>query len=277
MGHIDVLNEDILLYVFGMLSLEDVLSCLHVCSMWRHVVKADDRLWDSLIRENLHIDLAEGSRLLTFDDWRGIIRNHGRYPMSLLLRAHRMWNRLRRWSLLHNPALWESLHPGLSDTDLDQIEETVGTTLPLAMRLIYRGHNGQTFPQELMTHHFAPAFFGGYFFNNFLKLRFFLPLRKEGFVIDQNQHFVVEVAEGPGNRVVYDFTSHNLLSCGHLRISVAPPTPPTRANFPAHAQSSPPLPPECNRDVSSKIADGGGGSGGSSGSGSSSGGGGSSS
>jgi|GEM_PF-2043237 len=62
--------------------------------------------------------------------------------MSTRARIQDTLDRLERWLREHQPALLDAMHPGVTDTELDAFEHTIGRKLPDDVRAFYRWRNG---------------------------------------------------------------------------------------------------------------------------------------
>ncbi|KAF8060480.1 SKIP16 [Scenedesmus sp. PABB004] len=119
-------------------------ACVH--PLWR-AGAGDDAVW----RPHLAADFAatapagpDGAPAAGFRAayaaWRGA---YGDVAGPMLARALAAWGGLKAWLREHAPQVLETLNPGATPAQVAEAEAALGHPLPLALRCIYRVHNGQ--------------------------------------------------------------------------------------------------------------------------------------
>lgn len=194
------LPESLLQTILRRCELGDVGRSACVDRRWRSIV-SDDALWKDLCHK--HFELSSPSDHLgnlypsyqeAYKIW---YASFHKYPLSLVVRAKKCWDFLKLWASSNFPEVADSLRAGVSEEDLDKVEETVGWKLPLPVRVLYRFCGGQDTTQEFFdedesdedeacNRHYV-GLLGGYSFYNHMVNVHFLSLQK---VLLLTQYFI---------------------------------------------------------------------------------------
>ncbi|KAF6264373.1 hypothetical protein COO60DRAFT_178714 [Scenedesmus sp. NREL 46B-D3] len=132
--------------VFSFLDPKDCAraSCVH--SLWNSVA-GDDAVWKAHLEADFAASSAAAPDESTTPSYRAAYAAwHAAYADvagPLLARALACWRRIERHLQLHSPQILATLNPGATAQQVQQAEEALGHPLPLAVRCIYRVHNGQ--------------------------------------------------------------------------------------------------------------------------------------
>lgn len=113
---------------------------------FRDFLKAEDELWRRQCQAVFSVSTPTGPEqraLNSYRDacgrWHLLCRRYG----SHALRTIAAWNAIKAWLDEHIPEIASSLRPGASEEELDAAEHQLGVTLPPALRVLYRIHDGQ--------------------------------------------------------------------------------------------------------------------------------------
>lgn len=194
------LPEAVLHAILRRCDFQDVGRSACVDRRW-HLIASDDSLWQFLCEKHLNLlqpSDHHGNLCTSYKEayklWHA---NFHMYPQSLVLRTKRCWASLRDWASSNYPEIANSLRPGVSEEDLNRLEEQLGWKLPPAVRLLYRFCGGQDASPHLNEEDDSDddmgvdrdyvGLFGGYSFYEHNVDVHFLSLRK---VLLLTQHFI---------------------------------------------------------------------------------------
>lgn len=163
-------------------------SCMLVNKHWLDVLVAQDELWREQcppITTNAPVSVEQKplpSYRIAAGHWHAFRTQYGDFS----LRAAYAWHQIHQWLSLHSPPILASLRPGATEADLDEVERTLHVTLPPALRVLYRIHDGQDLEFDQQIDHARPSMgpsvfhgvFGGYHFYSHLVSTRMLPLRR---------------------------------------------------------------------------------------------------
>ncbi|CAL0329191.1 unnamed protein product [Lupinus luteus] len=103
------------------------------------------------------------------------------YPWPLVKRVKRCWDTIKTWLINNFPEAEATLCKGASESEIQELENTLNVKLPLTTRILYRFHNGQEIAQEDIddsTFYSSLGVIGGYsFYSHFVNVHL-LPIRQ---------------------------------------------------------------------------------------------------
>ena len=195
-----IVNEDVLVKIFGYLSCNEVLAFAVTCKRCQSI-SANDAIWKPLCYDDfLIVSLAdsppsyEGAWINGFQAlYRSWCRSFGdEYRRAEVRMAKQWWMRMERWLQLCAPQILTTLNPPASSHALIEAEGELGRPLPRMLKLLYRFHDGQhllideiqfsqrpsaTHPEVEIIGSIFLGMFGGFnFYDELVNVRF-LPLK----------------------------------------------------------------------------------------------------
>ncbi|KAL4232987.1 hypothetical protein ACF0H5_007674 [Mactra antiquata] len=133
------LPDECLVTIFRCLHYSDIVSLSSVCKRLNYLCY-DDKLWKW---QCIHKFL---DNCKTEKTWRehfiGLFKEYGHYKYYKEIKI--AWNKVENFLSKFCPSILESLQDGVSETDLNKVEDIIGHKLPEDLRMSYRIHNGQT-------------------------------------------------------------------------------------------------------------------------------------
>ncbi|KAJ0973026.1 hypothetical protein J5N97_020985 [Dioscorea zingiberensis] len=190
---------------------------------------SDDSLWRRFCARDFGVSSPVGpdgepcpSFIVTYRLW---IESFGMYPLALVKRTKQLWDGIRSWLAVNFPEAKDTLRKGVSEAELNRVEELLVLKLPMATRLLYRFCEGQkTQAQDVSTHkRLAPlGLIGGYQFYDHVVNVHLLPLNR---VVEDTLDFV-RLPGFPDNakRIVvaasYYYEKWYFLDCGDGQLYV---------------------------------------------------------
>lgn len=191
------LPESVLHSIFQKCEFHDVARSACVNRQW-HSVTSHDSLWKELCIKQFDLSVPfdhHGHPCSSYQEaYKKWYLSFYKYPSALVVRAKKCWEFLRSWTSTNFPEVAESLKPGASEEDLDDVERALGWSLPLPARLLYRFCGGQnTFQNsadddedDSVYKHYA-GLLGGYLFYHHTVSVHLLSLER---VLQLTQHFI---------------------------------------------------------------------------------------
>lgn len=171
------LPDWVLQSIFRTCEIQDIARSACVSRRWR-ILAYEESLWKELCASRFGLSTPCDHHELPCSSFKEAYRNwHSgfqKYPLSLVIRAKNCWEFLRTWTSTNFPEVTASFAPGASEEDLDHVEASLGCSLPLSVRALYRFCGGQEIPRDLyMQDKFESApqrnyvgLLGGYSFYN---------------------------------------------------------------------------------------------------------------
>ncbi|XP_052810200.1 F-box only protein 3-like [Mya arenaria] len=137
-GLLSLPDESLLMILRG-LHYKDLVRVLKTCRRLRQLVP-DDSLWKwQCLHYFVDNECPEG--MGWYEHFMYWYLDYGKYKNYAAIRT--AWNKIEKFTKEWCPSIHEYLNDGLSEDELDSIEQTLPFKLPLDFRLSYRIHNGQ--------------------------------------------------------------------------------------------------------------------------------------
>lgn len=110
------------------------------------------------------------------------------YPWSLVQRCKRCWDRLQNWLAVNFPEAKATMRRGASESNLQNLERSLGVSLPMSVRILYRFCDGQELEENILETDRGSSLgiIGGYSFYSHLVNVYLLPLSE---VIQHTKQF----------------------------------------------------------------------------------------
>lgn len=135
-----ILPNDPLLHVMSFLNYKDIINCSYVCKRFHDLVDSDI-IWMPLCKRQWDVRNCPENM-----SWKDIFcmwyDDYGRY-IDIYQSIRKSWDTIEDSLEEDFPDVYESLQDGLSEEQLDAIEEKIKHRLPNDLRCSYRIHNGQ--------------------------------------------------------------------------------------------------------------------------------------
>ncbi|KAG2435460.1 hypothetical protein HYH02_011960 [Chlamydomonas schloesseri] len=141
------LTPQCLAHVFSQLPARDAARAACVQRLWRDLVQQDERLWKHYLQEDLGISTKAGPDFTEAPTYRSAYvawrNDYSPEYWPFLPRAIRAWAQIKGWLEVNYPAIRASIQDGTSEAEVRSVEALLGFSLPPALKVIYRLHNGQ--------------------------------------------------------------------------------------------------------------------------------------
>eukprot|EP00242_Pyramimonas_sp_CCMP2087_P006835 CAMPEP_0198216936 /NCGR_PEP_ID=MMETSP1445-20131203/60593_1 /TAXON_ID=36898 /ORGANISM="Pyramimonas sp., Strain CCMP2087" /LENGTH=448 /DNA_ID=CAMNT_0043893391 /DNA_START=226 /DNA_END=1572 /DNA_ORIENTATION=- len=185
---IDLLDQETLSLILGNLTTKECSLVACVRKTWRDFVEGHPMWRDLLLaRYGQEVPIApkpmpstQSENVSSFKEafiaWETEYGGYGEF----FARGWRCWSLLESWTQAHFEPVFQSLGEGASEAQLDTVERALKVTLPRAMRMMYRVHDGQNLAIDRTTRKDESIYhglFGGYRFYNHLVCVRLLPLK----------------------------------------------------------------------------------------------------
>lgn len=153
----DSLGSQVLQLIFSCLEPKWAARAACVQRLWRTLIHEDESFWQRNAKNDFGCEQPVGPNRITLSSYRqAYYAWQMAFPSAcvdpiLVGRVARMWNSMRSWLKETSQEVLDSLQEGVSNQELDEAEQQLGHSFPLALRLMYRMCGGQKlqFDEEL--------------------------------------------------------------------------------------------------------------------------------
>jgi hypothetical protein len=181
MSSVLCLSGDVLVHCFSFLSPEELCRCNATCShfsssaqhpsLWKYWLSFFGVVTSIEYPPGYDVEQQQNTFIDCFKAWK---LSFPHYSMDDVRLTKIWWTRFSLWCETNAPEILTTLNSPATESDLNSLEG--GESLPLALRLFYRFHNGQTIPFDLdrqSTQSIGWGLFGGtHYYDSFVNLRF---------------------------------------------------------------------------------------------------------
>ncbi|GIL50652.1 hypothetical protein Vafri_6782 [Volvox africanus] len=141
------LTPQCLEHIISHLEPRDALRVACAQKLWHGLVVNDEQLWKRHLVEELGISDKQGVdgsiRRSSWDAYANWRQAFGAEYWPYLGRAVKAWSQIKAWLAANMPEILATLRPGLSEAEVVQVEAEMGLTLPPALKVLHRLHDGQ--------------------------------------------------------------------------------------------------------------------------------------
>ncbi|GLI60758.1 hypothetical protein VaNZ11_002988 [Volvox africanus] len=141
------LTPQCLEHIISHLEPRDALRVACGQKLWHDLVVNDEQLWKRHLVEELGISDKQGvdgsvrrSSWDAYANWRQAFSTE---YWPYLGRAVKAWSQIKGWLAANMPEILATIRPGLSEAEVVQVEADMGLTLPPALKVLHRLHDGQ--------------------------------------------------------------------------------------------------------------------------------------
>ncbi|XXG62154.1 hypothetical protein AAC387_Pa05g0577 [Persea americana] len=157
-------------------------AAVSACVSRRFRVSASDEdLWRKFCSQVLDLSTPEDpfgnptpSFKVTYKSWN---EGFGMYQWPLVRRVKKCWRTINNWLAINFPEAINTLRKGVSEAEINELEDKLGLKLPIPTRLLYRFCDGQDMGGPDSTG-CALGLIGGYFFYEHGVNVYLLPLHE---------------------------------------------------------------------------------------------------
>ncbi|GIL80990.1 hypothetical protein Vretimale_9314 [Volvox reticuliferus] len=141
------LTPQCLEHIISHLEPRDALRVACAQKLWHELVVNDEQLWKRHLAEELGISDKQGVDGIIFrSSWEAYANWRQAFSAEYwpyLGRAVKAWSQIKAWLAANMPEILATLRPGLDEAEVEQVEADLGFTLPSALKVLHRLHDGQ--------------------------------------------------------------------------------------------------------------------------------------